>query len=195
MRHAEFWSRQSPWHRFAPIFDKLPVWVSYFFAVLCSAGLGYSLGSAQAGFLELRPDQMLLTAVAAFAVVVIFLLDLRRRNQDRRRAERAEQNRLHRETLAIQLLDPVDRKVMEALDQIATAKGIDRATLIPAVLKQYVARKSYEESRREHPVQLHERLTGQSEASAEWMKTVPAWLETLPGSLDVKERSTPYTSI
>jgi hypothetical protein len=169
--------------------DKLPIWVSYFFAILCSAGLGYSLGSAQAGLLELHPDQILLTTVTAFAVVTIFLLGLRSRNQDRRRAERAEQVRLHRETMAVQLLDPVDPKVMEALDQIATAKGIDRATLIPAVLKQYIARKSYEESRRERSVQEHASAIGQWAYSAEWMKTVPAWLETLPGSLDIKERS------
>ena len=191
MNYADFRSRQSQRHRFAPMLDKLPICVSYFFAILCSAGLGYSLGSAQAGFLELHPDQILLTTVSAFAVVAIFLLGLRSRNQDRRRAERAEQVRLHQETMAVQLLDPVDPKVMEALDQIATAKGIDRATLIPAVLKQYIARKSYEESRRERSMQEHASAIDQWADSAEWMKTVPAWLETLPGSLDIKERSRP----
>ena len=156
--------------------------------------MGYSLGSAGTGLLELRPTQILLAAVTAGAVVVIYLLDRKRRTQDRQRAERAEQSRLRRETMAAQLLDPVDRGVIEALDRIATAKGIDRARLIPAILKQYIARKAYEESRREH-LQDHASATGQLEDSAEWMKTAPAWLETLPGSLDIKGRSTPYSHI
>ena len=172
--------------------DKLPIWVSYFFAILCSAGMGYSLGSGGTGLRELQPTQILLAAVTAGAVVVIYLLDRRRRIQDRQRAARAEQIRLKRETMAAQLLDPVDRGVMEALDRIATAKGVDRATLIPAVLQQYIARKSYEESRRAL-LQDRASATEQSDVSAEWMKTVPAWLETLPGSLDIKARSAPYS--
>ena len=178
----------------APLIDKLPIWVSYFFAVLCSAGMGYSLGSAGTGLLELQPPQILLTVLTAGAVVVIYLLDRKRRIQDRQRAERAEQIRLNRETIAAQLLDPVDRSVIAALDRIATAKGVDRATLIPAVLNQYIARKSYEESRREL-LQEREAEFAKLEPSAEWMKTLPAWLETLPGSLDIKERPTPYSSV
>ena len=39
------------------------------------------------------------------------------------------------------MLDPVDREVLNALDKIASAKGTDRATLIPAILNQYIAQK------------------------------------------------------
>lgn len=45
---------------------------------------------------------------------------------------------------AVELLDPVDQEVMDVLDAIALAEGVDRATLIPAVLRQYIARKAYE---------------------------------------------------
>jgi hypothetical protein len=184
-------SKPLRWLQFEPVIDKLPIWVSYFFAVLCSAGMGYSLGSAGTGLLELQPPQILLIAVTAGAVIAIFLLDRKRRLQDRQRAERAERIRVKRETMAAQLLDPVDRSVIEALDRIATAKGVDRAVLIPAILQQYIERKSYEEARRGL---LQDHRSGESHPSAEWMKTLPAWLETLPGSLDIKRRPTPYSS-
>ena len=91
--------------------------------------------------------------------------------------------------MAIELLDPVDGRVLDALDQIATVKGVDRATLIPAILSQYVARKSFEEA-------LVESAAQGSSATPEpppgWSKTLPAWLETLPGSLDVKRSSLSY---
>ena len=193
MSHADLRNKSLHWHRFSPVFEKLPIWASYFFAILCSVGMGYSLGSAGSGLLNARPDQITLLALTAGALLVIFLLDLRRRHQERRRAERAEELRLSRETMASQLLDPVDDEVIEALDRLATAKGVDRATLIPAILKQYIARKSYEKAPPERAAPGRGKLTASPpETSGEWVKTVPAWLETLPGSLDVKGVPTRY---
>ena len=177
-------------HRIAPVFDKLPIWVSYFFAILCSVGMGYSLGSARSGTLGLQPDQIRLIAIAAAALFAIVLLDLKHRSDEKRRAEKAEQLRLNKEAAAAQLVDPVDSAVIEALDRIATAKGVDRATLIPAILKQYIARKSYEDAFPERAKHPHASANASSESSGEWLTTVPAWWETLPGSLDVNRRPT-----
>jgi hypothetical protein len=58
--------------------------------------------------------------------------------------------------------------------------------LIPAVLQQYIARKSYEAALLERAAQDKESSLGEPETPPGWLKTLPAWLETLPGSLDVK---------
>ena len=85
-------------------------------------------------------------------------------------------------------VDPVDPAVLDALDEIASVKGVDRATLIPAVLQQYIARKSYEAALLERAAQGKGSSSEQPELPPGWLKTLPAWLETLPGSLDVKTR-------
>ena len=120
--------------------------------------------------------------------MAIFLLGLILRGEERRRAERAEQLRLSKEATAVELLDQVDRHVLDALDEIALVKGVDRAALIPAVLRQYIARKSYEAAVVDRAAQSKGGSNAEPETSSEWFKTLPAWLETLPGSLDVKSR-------
>ncbi len=171
-----------------PLFEKLPRWASYFVAILCSVGMGYSLGSARSALPDPRQDQITLIVVSAGALLAIFLLGLILRGEERRRAERAEQLRLSKEATAVELLDPVDRRVLDALDEIARVKGVDRATLIPAVLHQYIARKSHEAAVLERTAQSKGSSNAEPETSSEWLKTLPAWLETLPGSLDVKPR-------
>ena len=186
MSHADLRRNQFQWQQLFPLLDKLPLWASYLFAILCSAGLGYSLGSARSSLPDPRQDQITLVAVAAGALLFIFFLDLRLRSEERRRAQRAEQLRLSKEAAAVELFDPVDPAVLDALDEIARVKGIDRAALIPAVLQQYIARKSYEAARPERTGQGKNGSSAEPEPSSGWQKTVPAWLETLPGSLDVK---------
>ncbi len=115
-------------------------------------------------------------------MLVIFFLDLTLRKEERRRAQRAEQLRLSKEATAVELLDPVAPDVLAALDEIARNKGIDRATLIPAILDQYIARKAHEAVLAERAGQRKESGLAVQETSSDWQKTVPAWLETLPGS-------------
>ena len=188
MIYADLPRKQFQWQQLFPLFDKLPLWCGYLFAVLCSGGMGYSLGSAASSFPDPRQDQITLVAITAGALLVIFFLDLRLRNEERRRAQRAEELRLSKEAAAVELLDPVDPAVLDALDEIASVKGIDRATLIPAVLQQYIARKSYEAALLERTGPGKRSSSGEPDPSSGWQKTVPAWLETLPGSLDVKTR-------
>lgn len=186
MSYADVPRKQFQWRRLFPLIDKLPLWAGYVFAVLSCVGMGYSMGSARSSFPDPRQGEIMLVAVAAGALLFIFFLDLTLRSEERRRAERAEQLRLSKEAIAVELLDPVDRRVLDALDEIATVKGVDRATLIPAVLSQYVARKSYEAALREHAARVKGTASVEPEAPPGWLKTLPAWLETLPGSLDVK---------
>lgn len=186
MSHAHLRRNQFQWQRLFPLLDKLPLWASYLFAILCFFGMGYSLGSAGSSLPDPRQGQITLVAVAAGALLFIFFADLTLRSEERRRAERAEQLRLSKEAMAVELLDPVDRHVLDALDEIASVKGVDRATLIPAVLQQYIARKAYETALLERPAQRKESASGEPEPSPGWLKTLPAWLETLPGSFDVK---------
>ncbi len=186
MSYADSPGKHFQWQRFFPLLDKLPLWAGYLFAILCSVGMGYSLGSARSSFPDPRQDQITLIAVAAGALLFILFLDLKLRSEERRRAQRAEQLRISKESIAVELLDPVDRHVLDALDEIATIKGIDRATLIPAVLQQYIARKSHETALAERAVHDKKSSPGQPESPSDWQKTLPAWLETLPGSLDVK---------
>jgi 4-amino-4-deoxy-L-arabinose transferase-like glycosyltransferase len=181
-------SKQFEWERLLPLFEKLPRWASYFVAILCSVGMGYSLGSAGSTLPDLREDQITLIVVSTGALLAIFLLGLILRGEERRRAERAEQLRLSKEATAVELLDQVDRHVLDALDEIALVKGVDRAALIPAVLRQYIARKSYEAAVVDRVAQSKGGSNAEPETSSEWFKTLPAWLETLPGSLDVKSR-------
>ncbi len=189
MDYADLQRKQFHWQQWFGLLDKLPIWAGYFFAILCSFGLGYSLGSSRSSFPDPQQQQITLIALSAGALLVILFLDRTLRNEERRRAQLAEQHRLSKEATAIKLLDPIDARVLDALDQIATVKGVDRATLIPAILSQYVARKSFEEA-------LAESAAQGSSASREpppgWSKTLPAWLETLPGSLDVKRSSLSY---
>ena len=186
MSYVDVQRKQFQWQRLFPLLDKLPLWAGYLFAILCSVGMGYSLGSARSSFPDPRQDQITLIAVAAGALLFILFLDLQLRSEERRRAQRAEQLRLSKEAIAVELLDPVDRHVLAALDEIAGAKGIDRATLIPAVLQQYIARKSYDAALLERAARDKETSPSQPESPSGWLKTLPAWLETLPGSLDVK---------
>jgi len=182
--YADLKQKSFPWHRLFPLLDKLPLWASYFFIILCSFGIGYSLGSANASLTNLRADHRTLAALTIAALLFIFFLDRTLRNEERRRADRAERLRVSKEAVAIELLDPVEPKVLDELDRIASYKGVDRATLIPAILQQYVARKSFEAALREGAAQGK----GAPEHPPGWDKTLPAWLETLPGSLDVKSR-------
>lgn len=175
---------QLPLQRLLPLLDKLPLWASYFFVVVCAFGMGYSMGGARSSFPDPAQRQITLVALAAAALLIIFFLDRILRSEERRRAERAEQLRLRKEAIAVELLDPVEPRVLDALDEIASAKGVDRATLIPAILHQYIARKSFEAALLERAAQGK----GEPEAPPGWFKTLPAWLETLPGSLDVKSR-------
>jgi predicted transcriptional regulator len=187
LSYADLQRKPFQLQRLFPLLDKLPLWAGYVFAILCCVGMGYSLGSARSSFPDPRQDQITLIAVAAGALLFILFLDLQLRSEERRRAQRAEQRRISKESIAVELLDPVDRHVLEALDEIASAKGIDRATLIPAVLQQYIARKSYEATvRAERAAKDKGNSAGQAELPPGWVKTLPAWLETLPGSLDVK---------
>lgn len=174
--------------RLFALLDKLPLWAGYLSAIVCSAGLGYSLGSARSSLPDPRQGQITLVAVAAGALLFILILDLTLRAEERRRAQRAEQLRLSKETLAVELLDPVDRDVLDALDKIAGAKGIDRATLIPAILNQYIARKAHEATIPDRVRKGKETPIREADNPTSWLKTLPAWLETLPGSLDVKSR-------
>ena len=186
MSYADLPRKQFHWQRLFGLLDKLPIWAGYFFAVLCSFGMGYSLGSARSSFPDPRQGKITLVVLAAAALLVILFLDRTLRSEERRRAQLAEQDRLSKEATAIKLLDPIDSRVLEALDQIATVKGVDRATLIPAILNQYVARKSFEEALVESAAQGS---GATAEAPPGWHKTLPAWLETLPGSLDIKRSS------
>ncbi len=188
MSYADLLRKQFQWQQVFPLFEKLPLWASYLFAILCSVGMGYSLGSARSGLPDPRQDQIMLVAVAAGALLVIFFLDLKLRSEERRRAQRAEQLRLSKESAAVELLDPVAPGVLAELDRIASVKGVDRATLIPAVLQQYIARKSFETALLERTGQGKGSSFEEPKPSSDWQKTVPAWLETLPGSLDVKTR-------
>ena len=185
MSYADLPRKQFQWQQLFPLLDKLPLWAGYLFAILCSVGMGYSLGSARSSLPDPRQDQITLVALTAGALLFILFLDLKLRSEERRRAQRAEQLRLSKEAVAVELLDPVDRQVLVALDAIADVKGIDRATLIPAVLQQYIARKSYEAALLERAAQDKESSPGEPDPPG-WLKTLPAWLETLPGSLDVK---------
>lgn len=191
MSYADLRKKQFQWHRLFALFDKLPLWAGYLFGMLCSVGIGYSLGSARSSLPDPRQDQITLFAVIAGALLFIFLLDLTLRSEERRRAERAEQLRVSKEANAVELLDPVDREVIDVLDAIALAKGVDRATLIPAALRQYIARKSYEAALLERVAQGKGSSSGEPEPPPGWLKTLPGWLETLPGSLDVKSPSSP----
>lgn len=184
MIYADLRRKQFPWQRLFPLLDKLPLWTSYLFVILCIFGMGYSMGSARSSFSVAGQSQIRLIALGAGALLLIFILDRILRSEERRRAERAEQLRQSKEAIAIELLDPVERPVLDALDEIASAKGIDRATLIPAILSQYIARKSFEGALREQAAQSN----AEPEPPPGWFKTLPAWLETLPGSLDVKPR-------
>ncbi len=186
MTYANLGRKQLQRQRLFSLFDKAPLWAGYLFAIVCSSGLGYSLGSARSSLPDPRQHQITLVAIAAGALLVIFFLDLTLRSEERRRAARAEQLRLSKEAIAVDLLDPVDRPVLDALDEIARAKGVDRATLIPAVLHQYIARKSYEATLVELAAQGRQNPASAPETPPGWLKTLPAWLETLPGSLDVK---------
>lgn len=186
MSYADLWRKQFQWRRLFPPLDKLPRSAGYLFAILCSGAIGYSLGSARSSLSDPRHGEIMLVVIAAGALILIFLLDLTLRLEERRRVERAEQLRLSKEATAVQLLDQVDRDVLYALDEIASVKGVDRATLIPAVLHQYVARKSFEAALREHAARSKTSSSAEPEAPPGWSKTLPAWLETLPGSLDVK---------
>ena len=192
MSYADLQRVPFSWQRLLPLFEKLPLWASYFVAIACSVGMGYSLGSSTLELSGPRQETITLIGIASGAVLVIFILGWSLRVEERRRAERAESRRLSTEADAFELLDPVDRRVLSALDKIASAKGTDRATLIPAVLVQYIARKSYETSMMEktgHRIASH---VVDSDPD-DWSKTLPAWLETLPGSLDVKRRSEAQT--
>ena len=189
MSYADLQRKQFHWQQLFGLLDKLPIWAGYFFAILCSFGMGYSLGSSNSSYPDPYRGQFTLVALSAAALLLILFLDRTLRREERRRAQRAEQLRLSKESHAIELLDPVDRQVLDALDQIAAAKGVDRATLIPAILSQYVARKSIEEALKESAAQGS---SATPEAPPGWSKTLPAWLETLPGSLDVKHSSLSY---
>ena len=189
MSYADLQRKQFHWQQLFGLLDKLPIWAGYFFAILCSFGMGYSLGSSNSSFPDPYRGPFTLVALSAAALLLILFLDRTLRREERRRAQRAEQLRLSKESHAIELLDPVDRQVLDALDQIAAAKGVDRATLIPAILSQYVARKSFEEALKESAAQGS---SATPEAPPGWSKTLPAWLETLPGSLDVKPSSLSY---
>lgn len=99
MTYADLREKQFQWRErvFGPL-DRLPLWVGYLFGMLCSVGLGYTLGSARLNLPDPRRDQITLFAViAAGAFLFIFLLDLTRRSEERRRAERAEQLRVSKE--------------------------------------------------------------------------------------------------
>ena len=185
MDYAGAQRKQFDRQRLFALLDKLPLWAGYLSAVVCSAGLGYSLGSARSSLPDPHQGQITLVALAAAALLFILILDLTLRAEERRRAQRAEQLRLSKEALAVELLDPVDREALDALDRIASAKGIDRATLIPAILNQYIARKAHEATAPERARRVKETPARESENPTSWLKTLPAWLETLPGSLDV----------
>ncbi len=184
MGYAESSNKRFSVQRLLALHEKLPLWASYFVVVLCAFGMGYSMGAARTGFADPGQRQIALVVLAAAALLIIFSLDRLLRSEERRRAEHAEQLRVAKEAMAIELLDPVERRVLDALDEIASIKGVDRATLIPAVLSQYIARKSFEAALLERAAQRNE----EPEVPPGWFKTLPAWLETLPGSLDVKSR-------
>ena len=189
MSYADLQRKHFHWQQLFGLLDKLPIWAGYVFAILCSFGMGYSLGSARSSFPDPFRGQITLVALSAAALLLILFLDRTLRREERRRAQRAEQLRVSKEAHAIELLDPVERHVLDALDQIAIVKGVDRATLIPAILSQYVARKSFEEALKESTAQGS---SATPETPPGWSKTLPAWLETLPGSLDVKRSSLSY---
>lgn len=189
MSYADLDKTPLQWQRLLPLFEKLPLWASYCVAIACSVGMGYSLGSSSLDLAGPRQETVTLIGIASGAVLVIFILGWSLRVEERRRAERAERRRLSTEADAVELLDPIDRRVLAALDKIASAKGTDRATLIPAVLVQYIARKSYEASLAEKTGQ-RKRVPSMDLDPSDWAKTLPAWLETLPGSLDVERRVT-----
>ncbi|HVG05085.1 MAG TPA: hypothetical protein VM937_09105 [Burkholderiaceae bacterium] len=189
MSYADLPRKQFQWQQLFPLFDKLPLWAGYLFAILCCVGMGYSLGSSRSAFPDPRQDQITLIALTAGALFVIFFLDRTLRNEERRRAQRAEELRLSKEVVAVELLDPVDPDVLRALDEIATVKGVDRAALVPAILKQYIARKSFEARLLNRPTQgPASSYYEPPKTSGGWQKTVPAWLETLPGALDAETR-------
>ncbi|MBC8120088.1 MAG: hypothetical protein H7X75_10985 [Burkholderiaceae bacterium] len=188
MSYADLPRKQFHWQQLSPLLDRLPLWAGYLFAILCSVGMGYSLGSARSSFPDPRQDQITLVAITAGALLVIFFLDRVLRSEERRRAQRAEQLRLSKESKAVELLDPVRPDVLKALDAIASAKGVDRAILIPAILEQYISRKSFEAAQLERATHVKRSSSEDSAATGDWQNTVPAWLETLPGSLDVETR-------
>lgn len=189
MSYADLERKQFHWQQLFRLLDKLPIWAGYFFAILCSFGLGYSLGSSRSSFPDPHQGPITLVALSAGALLVILFLDRTLRSEELRRARLAEQHRLNKEATAIKLLDPIPSHVLDALDRIAAVKGVDRATLIPAILNQYIARKSFEEALVEGASQSP---SVTREPPPGWAKTLPAWLETLPGSLDVKASSLSY---
>ena len=182
-------SKQFEWEQLLALFEKLPRWASYSVAILCSVGMGYSLGSARSALPDPRQDQITLIVVSAgaFALLAIFLLGLILRREERRRAERAEQLRLSKEATAVELLDQVDRHVLDALDNCGRRRRTGRT---PGV--QHLAGCPSRESRARGLswtlLAIDGKLKRRAETSAEWLKTLPAWLETLPGSLDVMSR-------
>lgn len=186
MRDTNLRRNHVQWRRLFGPLKKLPLSVGYAVAVFCSGAIGYSLAVAGSNSLDSRQSLITLIAVIAGALILGFLLHLVLRRDERRQVERAEQLRLRQEAAAAQLLDRVDRDTLGSLDEIASVKGVDRATLIPAVLHQYVARKSFEAALREHALRSKAQPPPQPEAPPGWENTLPAWLETLPGSLDVK---------
>lgn len=185
--YADLLHREISWQRLVPLLDKLPLWASYFFVILCTFGMGYSLGSARFGVPGAARAEITLAALAAGALLVLLIVIRTLRREERRRVASAERIRLSKEAVGMQLLDPVERAVLVSLDEIAEAKGIDRATLVPAILSQYVARKTFEAALREEAVQRKR----EPEPPPGWHKTLPAWLETLPGSFDVSPAPEP----
>ena len=49
MSYADL-QRKLHWQQLFGLLDKLPIWAGYFFAILCSFGMGYSLGSSNSSF-------------------------------------------------------------------------------------------------------------------------------------------------
>ena len=47
MSYADLQRKQFHWQQLFGLLDKLPIWAGYFFAILCSFGMGYSLGSCE----------------------------------------------------------------------------------------------------------------------------------------------------
>ena len=72
MSYADLPRKPFQWQQLFPLFDKLPLWAGYLFAILCSLGMGYSLGSARSMFPDPRQDKIMLIALAAGALLVIF---------------------------------------------------------------------------------------------------------------------------
>ena len=95
MSYAGLHRKQLHWQQWFALLDKLPIWAGYFFAILCSFGLGYSLGSSRSSFPDPHQGPITLVALSAGALLVILLLDRTLRSEERRRAQLAEQHRLN----------------------------------------------------------------------------------------------------